>query len=142
MLFPYIFSPLPENPYPIPYSPASRVEHDLTIPLLPVAGKCHTGSRLSAAISFSSSEALPLSVQLLTLPPFPCPITELLCSNVTAGKILQQTWVLKEGRQNELGEEAISSTLHGLCISSCTQVPSLLEFLSQFSSVMEYDVGV
>jgi hypothetical protein len=36
--------------------------------------------------------------------------------------------------------KTVSSTLHGLCINSCLQVPALLEFLPSLLSMMKYNM--
>jgi hypothetical protein len=44
--------------------------------------------------------------------------------------------------QQAMRSKPASSTLHGLCIGSCLQVPALFKFLSWFSPVMNYDLEV
>jgi hypothetical protein len=48
----------------------------------------------------------------------------------------------KKAAEKAMKSKPVSSTLHGLCISSCLQAPALLEFLSGFPSVMDYDMKV
>ena len=43
--------------------------------------------------------------------------------------------VRKQAEQT-MGSKPVSSTLHGLCISSCLQVPALLEFLPHLFWIM------
>jgi len=37
---------------------------------------------------------------------------------------------IRKQAEQAMGSKPVSSTLHGLCISSCLQVAALLEFLS------------
>jgi hypothetical protein len=38
------------------------------------------------------------------------------------------------------GREGVKSPLHGLCISSCLQVPALFEFLFSHGLMMNYNI--
>lgn len=44
----------------------------------------------------------------------------------------------KESRQGSYGCVPVISILHGLCSSSCLQIPSSLEFLSLLLLMIEY----
>jgi hypothetical protein len=48
---------------------------------------------------------------------------------IVGGAIHGLSSIRKQAEQAR-GSKSVSSTLHGLCISSCLQVPALCEFLS------------
>ena len=49
---------------------------------------------------------------------------------------------IRKQAEQAMRNKPVSSTLRGLCISSCLQVPALLEFLPLLPSVVDHNVEV
>jgi len=49
---------------------------------------------------------------------------------------------IRKQAEQVMGSEPVSSTLHGLCISSCLQVSALFEFLPWLPLVVNSNVEV